>query len=330
MQDGRVVVPDAGQSSRLLARGDTGTLDPQGRLALSAVEAAWHAAEGRLAVASEAGEPLALADLLAAAGGAGTGRRGEVDYLAYRDLRERGLVARHLADGRFAAWPRGTGSGEPAFHVRAWSDADPLPAGELAAAAHARDVLCVVDADGATTHYQAGVAAPAGEIPQGDLPRAKGAVLADRVLVADQEAATAYHQREFLGTPTPAGLFLSFVEAEGLRRRGVLSVPPGLAGRGAEAARVLPAHLALRSAGAVPKSGFRFGTHLRAYRGAPDDGHAEWLVHCAAPGEPLPWSALSRGVRLAHGVRKTFLVALPALESGPEAVLFTQLTWFRP
>lgn len=319
----QVLVEDAGQATRLHARGSAGTVQAGGKLALTLVEAAWSLAEGRLAVL-DGKAPLAFADLLLK--GSAGGHRNEADYLAYRDLRERGLVVRPTAPGQFAVWPRGTDAGEPAFRARACSDADGLALADLVAAAQAKDILCVVDADGSVTHYQATLAQPAGDVPQGDLPRSKGAVLADRVLVPDAPAADAYHRREFLGTPHPMGLVLSFVEAEALRRRGVLSVPTGLAERNAEAARVLPVHVALRAAGAVPKSGFRFGTHLRAYRGAPADGHAEWLVHCALDGETLPWSALSRGVRLAHGVRKAFLVAVPQ----PEGPLFAQLAWHRP
>jgi tRNA-intron endonuclease len=318
----KAVVPDPAQASRLHAKGSVGTPGPTGQLALTLVEAAWSVDEGRLALAHD-GKPLALADLLAL--GAEGGHRAETEYLVYRDLRDRGLVVRPDGPGRFSVWPRGTGQGDPAFQAHACSDRDGLDPALLREAAAAKAILSVADGDGAVTHYQAALDEPQGDVPDGDLPRTKGAVLADRVLVADPAAAAAYSQREFLGTRQGSALFLSFAEAETLRRRGVLSVPPGLV-QGAHAERLLAAHLALRARGAVPKSGFKFGTDLRAYRSAPDDGHAEWLVHCATDGEPLPWSALSRGVRLSHGVRKRFLVALPA----PDGPVFAHLSWFRP
>jgi tRNA-intron endonuclease len=86
----------------------------------------------------------------------------------------------------------------------------------------------------------------------------------------------------------------------------------------------LATYTALREAGVAVKSGFRFGTHLRGYAGDPDEGHALWLVQCLAPGETLHWSALSRAIRLAHGVRKRFLVAAGV----PQA--FIALSWFKP
>lgn len=320
----RAVVADPAQASRLHAKGSVGTPGPAGQLTLALVEAAFSVDEGRLALARD-GKPAGLADILAL--GAEGGHRTETEYLVYRDLRDRGLVVRPAGAGRLSVWPRGTGQGDPQFQAYACSDRDGLPLDLLREAAASRAILSVADGDGAVTHYQAALDEPKGDVPSGDLPRARGAVLADRVVVLDPAAAQAYNQREFLGTRQGSALFLSFAEAEALRRRGVLAVPPGLV-QGAEAERLFAAHLALRAGGAVPKSGFKFGTDLRAYRSAPDDGHAEWLVHCAAPGEPLAWSVLSRGVRLSHGVRKKFLVALPA--AGAEGPVFAHLSWFRP
>lgn len=332
-----VAVADKAQAQRLHQRTSCGRLQADGRLVLHPVEAAWLAADGRLAVtdpATAAGGPsgtrLGLADLLAK--GPAGGRAAERDYLVYRDLRERGLVARPRQSdaGMFDVWARGAAADAgPALAVRACADADGILASDLLAAARAKVVLSVVDADSQLRQYQASLVEPRGDVPEGDLPRAKGQVLADRVLVADAAAAEAYHRREALGTPHPGGLLLSFLEAEALRARGVLAVPTGLAGRTPEAGRLAQVYRALRAAGAVPKSGFRFGAPLRAYRGAPDDGHAEWLVHVAAPEERLPWDVVSRGVRLAHGVRKAFLVAVTGAGKGGADPVFAQLSWHR-
>ena len=196
--------------------------------------------------------------------------------------------------------------------------------GHLLEAAQSGDVLGVADEDGSVTYYRAALEAPRGDRSPGDLPRASGRILEDRVWVADP-AAKAWSEREFLGTPHGSGLMLSFAEAEHLRRRGVLALEGDVAAtataRQAWFGRTMPAYEALRGAGVVAKSGFRFGTHLRAYRGDPDEEHADWLVHCPGPGG-LEWPDLSRGVRLAHGVRKRFLVFVEGR--------FVGLEWFRP
>jgi tRNA-intron endonuclease len=322
LHGGHVEVRDGPQATRLYQRGFVGEPQAGNSLRLSVVEAAWLATQGRLDV-----DGLDAPALLAH--GAGKGNRTEVEFLAYTDLRERGLVVRHLG-GRLAVWPRGEGPPKPhAYEVQVAAERDLVTGASLAAGAEHGTVLAVVDEDGAVTHYQVGTDTPEGECPPGKLPPAAGRLLADRVLVTDGKAAAAYREREHLGTPTAAGLVLSFTEAESLRRRGVLSVEGDLVVRALSAQshfqKTLPAYLALRASGVVVKSGFRFGTHLRGYRGDPDAGHAEWLLQCVDPEEELHWSELSRAIRLAHGVRKRFLVAV----TGP-AIRFVGLSWFKP
>jgi len=328
----RVEVADAAEANRLYNRHAVGAPRPGNSLELSLVEAAWCAEAGRLEV-QDGPVALGLAQLLER--GARGGGRTEVDFLAYRDLRERGLVVRHDeggGPGAFSVWPRGEGPPKPAwFALRVRAERDPVPVAELAQWAAARCVVGVVDEDGGVTYYQAAPEEPGGEVAEGALPPATGTLLDDRVLVDDEVAAAAYSEREATGTRVGGRLVLSFVEAEALRRRGVLSVSSEVTARARAQQphfeRTLPVHLDLRLRGAVPKSGLKFGTHLRAYRGDPDREHAEWLVHCAAAGDVLHWSELARAVRLAHGVRKTFLVA--AVGDGGR-VEYVALSWFRP
>jgi tRNA-intron endonuclease len=309
-----VTVADPVQATRLYQKGFVGEPQPGNALRLSLVEAAWLCTQGRLEL------PGGAAGLLAR--GAAQGSRTEVAFLAYSDLRARGLVARHAPHG-FLVWPRGEGPPKPHLYaVQVAAEGDAVDGAALLAAAHSKVILAVVDEDGAVTHYKVEAEAPAGACPPGPLPKAKGVLLADRVLVDDADAAAAYAEKEFLGTPSPAGLVLSLAEAAALQARGVLAVP-GL-DRRVKSVHGLAAYAALRAAGVVVKSGFRFGTHLRGYAGDPAAGHALWLVQCLDHGEPLHWSALSRAIRLAHGVRKRFLVAVGAPPG------FAALTWFKP
>jgi tRNA-intron endonuclease len=311
-----VEVRDPAQATRLYQKGFVGEPQPGNTLRLSLVEAAWLCTQGRLTVEGGAAGLLAR--------GAARGSRTEVAFLAYSDLRSRGLVVRHDPDGDgFKVWPRGEGPPKPhEYEVRVAAEGDSVDGASLLDAARSHGLLAVVDEDGAVTHYKVEAEEPKGERPPGALPKAKGLLLADRVLVEDADAASAYAKKESLGTPSPAGLVLSMVEAVALQRRGVLVVA-GLEAR-AKLLRTLDAYTALREVGVVVKSGFRFGTHLRGYAGDPAEGHALWLVYCLGPKETLHWSALSRAIRLAHGVRKRFLVAV----GGPPT--FVALTWFKP
>lgn len=313
-----VLVADTAQATRLYQKGFIGEPQPGNTLRLSLVEAAWLCTQGRLDL------PSGAAGLLAQ--GAAGGNRTEVAFLAYSDLRARGLVARHEGAG-LRVWPRGEGPPQPhAYDVQVAAEGDLVDAALLRALGASKGVLAVVDEDGGVTHYQVEPEQPAGTMPITKLPHAKGLLLAERVLVADPEAARAYAKQEFLGTPSPAGLVLSLTEAVALARRGALEVA-GLQARSASLPAVA-AYSALREAGVVVKSGFRFGTHLRGYEGDPEEGHARWLVHCLAPGGQMHWSELSRAIRLAHGVRKRFLVAVPGASDAPPT--FVGLAWFKP
>lgn len=326
LEGDRVRVDDVAEANRLHNKGHVGRPLSGNALELSLVEAV-HAVESGRLVVHDGDRRLGVPELLEL--GAAAGAEVEVQALCYHDLRERGLVVRHAADAdRFDVWPRGAGPrDEPWFTDRPQAERAGVRASGLLGAAG--QVLSVVDEDGAVTHYRVDEAAAAGGVPEGDLPRAAGVPLQDRVVVADAAAAAAYHTREHLGTPHGELLVLSFTEAQRLRDRGVLDVPDlteRAAARQHHFARTLPVYTALRQSGVVARSGFKFGTHLRGYRQDPGQGHAQWLVHCAAPDEVLHWSELSRAVRLAHGVRKSFLVAVP--HGG--RIRFLELSWFRP
>lgn len=331
LRDGQVVVDDEVEAERLHARWTVGAR-AQGNLVLSLVEAAWLASEGRLAVQAD-GAVVSAAALLAGAPGARPVRGGaadartEVGFLAYADLRGRGLLVRPWAGG-WGVWPRGAGGrDDPEYTVAFQAERDPVSVAQLASWADARTVLALVDEDGDVTYYRAETETPQGSCPRGELPHLAGRVLADRVVVEDTQAEI-YHAREHLGVATRAGLVLSFTEAEALRRRGVLELPGDLASLAAVAQPhfnlTLPVYEALRAAGVVARSGFKFGTHLRGYRADPEHGHAEWLVQCALLDEALQWADLSRAIRLAHGVRKSFLLAWGS------PVRFLRLSWFKP
>lgn len=66
----------------------------------------------------------------------------------------------------------------------------------------------------------------------------------------------------------------------------------------------------LRSHGLVVKTGFKYGSHFRAYENNPINTHAEYLVQCVMPGNSERWEIISRAVRVAHGVRKEMIYAI--------------------
>ncbi|MBI4021016.1 MAG: tRNA-intron lyase [Candidatus Aenigmarchaeota archaeon] len=74
-----------------------------------------------------------------------------------------------------------------------------------------------------------------------------------------------------------------------------------------------------RLQGYVVKSGFKFGSHFRIYfpgaaPGKLDYTHSKHVLHVFPKQERLLVSEWSRAVRVAHGVRKTFLLGIPELK----------------
>ncbi len=315
-----VVVEDTAEANRLHNKSLAGNPESGNTLRLHRVEAIHCVERGWLRI-----EGSSVASLLADA--AKESGRLEVEYLCYRDLRERGLTVRIQPNGSMQVWARGaTTKQEPWFTTMAHAERVSIRAEELLE--WAGQHVSVVDEDGAVTHYQSSVVALQGDLGSPTLPTMQGTILDDRVLVADSDAAAALAAAA-LGTPHGDGRVLSLLEAESLRRRDVLDLDADIVAH-AQARHpdfdvLQNVHDALDAAGVLTKSGFRFGTHLRGYAADPDTVHAEWLIHCAAPERELQWSDLSRGIRLAHGVRKKFLVAVAA-----NPVQFVELSWFRP
>ncbi len=81
-----------------------------------------------------------------------------------------------------------------------------------------------------------------------------------------------------------------------------------------------------RLRGFVVKSGFKFGTHFRIYfpgaspsRGQDDWIHSKHVLHVFPRDMRLLTSELSRAIRVAHSVKKTFILAIPG-EKAPEKI----------
>ncbi len=296
------VVEDTSVANRLHNKYRIGDPQPGNTLVLDPVEAAYGLEKRWL-------DGIELADALEDVAT-------QARFLVYRDLRERGLTARiSSGDPVIRVWARG--EHPPSMHastVHAHDERVPLDARELS---HA-PLHAVADEDGAVTYYMAKAAEPTGDAPA--MTATEGRVVGNRVLASDPAGAA--------GTPVAGEHLINLHEAKHLESQGLAEFP-GLAGAVARPgfATVQAVYDDLRNRGTVPKSGFRFGTHLRAYSGHPDAGHAEWLIHAQAAGEPLDWTDVARGVRLAHGVRKQFLVAIAEPASD---VTYWSISWHRP
>ncbi len=268
----------------------------------------------------------------------------EVAFFVYKDLRDRGFYLSPVdrdgpgGAGEFAVYPRGQGpwDDEVAYRVRAVSERATVDAGALRGLADPVDdrargsdreptgVLAVVDEESELTYLELGVPTVSGSTHH-DLPSVEGDLLADRVLVRDPP--DPLYGRAFYGQPLDEGVQLSLVEAAHLARAGVLAVDGGAAGviergravEGDRFDRRLGAYGALRTAGIVPKTGFKFGADFRTYDDVVDVedlGHSERLVRVLPPAYSFAPRDLALDVRLAHGVRKRMVYALSGADEG--------------
>ena len=84
----------------------------------------------------------------------------------------------------------------------------------------------------------------------------------------------------------------------------------------------------LKNRGFILKTGFKFGTHFRAYSKKPDSIHAEYLVHVVPKNYESIWSDFSRAIRLAHSVNKEIIFAIHPLKNND--IVYIKIGRLRP
>ena len=251
-------------------------------------------------------------------------------FVVYRDLRERGFYLSPAREGwvddpddaDFAVYPRGEGpwGDETLYRVRVTGERESLAAAELG-----DEVLAVVDEDGELTYFETESedATAGGTADYAPGRTLDATLLADRVLLwdaPDEVYRDGFYGQRLYGRNADEGpLQLSLVEAAYLARRDHLDVDAAAVesrGRDVEGSRFdrrLAAYAALRDAGSVPKSGFKFGADFRTYDefdGVGSLGHSTRLVRVVARDHEFLPRDLSLDVRLAGGVRKRMVFAL--------------------
>jgi tRNA-intron endonuclease len=232
------------------------------------------------------------------------------------------------ATGDLVVYPRGQGpwDGAVANRIRVVSERASVPAADLTG------TLAVVDEESEITYFEVGEPAMDGATDHPLPGAATGSLLSDRVVLWDPPEGLygqSFYGQPLEGRDSGGPLQCSLLEAADLAERGVLTVGgegEGEPGRGAAAVRErgraveggrfdrrLTVYRALREAGAVPKTGYKFGADFRVYReveSVDSLGHSAYLVRVVPAGTTFDPRELALDVRLAGGVRKTLVVAL--------------------
>jgi len=325
-----VRIEDPAEGSTLLNKGYFGEPWSGGGILLSLIEAVYLVETERLVVNAGQGA-VPLKDLLRRANAQVPSF--EIRYLVYRDLRQRGYVVKESAPPiDFRVYPRGGGpKATPSkFTVSAISerwvfDLDALE-GHVRRAAGARKnlLLAVVDEESDLTYYAVRHVSPRGRASTVlGTGLAVAHLIEDRATVLDEADARRLHSNGFFGKLVGRRLQLSLLELAHLAKEGGVEVRRSdtnrkvtLAALRTTARRLQPDFdLRLRvyedlvGRGIVVKTGFKYGSHFRAYEGDPERVHAKYLVHALPAGHRGMWPEVSRAVRLAYGVKKSLLFA---------------------
>ena len=271
-----------------------------------------------------------------------------VAFFVYKNLRDRGFYLSPAEDANaadFVVYPRGNGPWDDAiaYRVRVVSEREDVSAAALrelaTATADGTGVLAVVDEESEVTYLELDSPTITGSTYH-DVPAVEGDLLADRVLVWESPAPL--HDRAFYGQRLDSeggAVQLSLVEAAYLTSHGTLSLGDGdndaavvARGRAVEGERFdrrLRVYGALRTAGIVPKTGYKFGADFRTYadvESVDQLGHSDLLVRVLPTGHAFEPRDLALDVRLAHGVRKRMVFALTAANEGIDWLAASRLT----
>ncbi|MDH3364570.1 MAG: tRNA-intron lyase [Thermoplasmata archaeon] len=342
-----VTISDPAEASQIHNKGYFGVPQSGGGLKLSLMEATYLVDSGRLEVASKRGT-LTAGDLLRIAHKTKVGF--EIQYLVYRELRQRGYIVKMGQPPLdFRVFPRGGAPNKTAskWWVAAISERSTFDLGDLldnidrASQIRKRLLLAVVDEESDVTYYEVRRQSPAGRLKKLKLGReAQGVVMADRVIITDKTDSDTLRQDHCFGKMIGNLLQLSLIEAVFLVEHGTLKVKDGKTNRAVgletlkrRARKLQPdfdlrlrAFKDLKGKGLIVKTGFKYGSHFRAYEGDPDRNHAKFLVHAVPEHYKAMWPEVSRAVRLAHGVRKDILLGRVSSDD----VEYVSLTRHRP
>lgn len=260
-------------------------------------------------------------------------------YSVYSDLRERGYYVQHRpSDDAIDVYPRGEkpSTSSPAETVRVVTERDFLSAANLVK----EEIIGIVDDENDVTYFEVEEWDERGGTPGVESSNIEGELLGKNVVIDSSEVEGLY-SRSFYGSLEKdedklERVRLSLLEAVYLSDIGVLDSPSKdeildkVDDRFELKSRV---YADLRQRSLCPKTGFKFGTHFRAYntvQNVDDLPHSEYLVHAVPNDYVFGIPEVSRAVRLAHGVRKEMVFAVVEESTEEVEIQYFSVGRYRP
>ena len=329
LRGSEVWIKEQSEASQIHNKGYYGVPQTGGALKLDLMEAVYLVESSRLVV-EEDGRPRSSSDLLRLAHKSSEGF--EIRYLVYRELRQRGYIVKlGQPPLDFRVFPRGGSPNKTpskwwvAAISERWTFDLGSMLGDLDRTTDVRKklLLAVVDEESDVTYYDVKRVVPKGRVGALDLSeKVDGLLMGDRALVPGKEGAAALHGGHFFGKMIGPTLQLSLIEAAFLMELGSVRLADAKTGRTVALSSLkkrarelqpdfdlrLDAFKDMKGRGLIVKTGFKYGSHFRAYEGDPGKQHARYLVHAVPKEYTTMWPEVSRAVRLAHGVKKEILL----------------------
>jgi len=341
-----VIVTHPKDVGRLYQKSDLGKILSNNSLQLAFIEAAFLIEEQKLNVFYE-GEKILFDEMITYA--AQIDQFFEEKYVVFRDLRKRGIQAQLSKDSdlTFTYEKKDEQTQMSSNYIIIVFSEREIPSlfqlKELVQHAIKNKStlwLGVVDEEGDITYYALEIIVLEGtNIPHSYQP-IMGLMLSNRVIVFDEKINKQLHMKEFFGKPFGEGLQLSLVEALYLNKKEILKCTLPTNSKPLSKKAFMDEILThqqdiklryhvfydLKQKGLIVKTGFKFGTHFRAYQNSPFHSHAEFLIHTIDTSYQTQWPEISRAIRLAHAVNKYFVFALIGDKmKKPEYMIITRI-----
>ena len=327
LNNNHIIVKKSSDVGRLYNKSHIGTLLSGNVLQLNLLEGVFLLDEGKM-ILFQNKKPINFSQLLMLA--AQQVPEFETKYLVFKDLRNRGHAITLINNDRLVTFCKfkKNNLNTPSCIIVAFSERDILDIDETkqliqqVKKKNSSLWFALVDEEGDLTYYDVSGINLTGYNSEQHYLKGTCILLKNRLILFDKKLADQLLRKEFFGKPLGEVLQLSFVEALYLLERNVVEIQTN-DGKllSEEKCVVLMKKLQpdieqrlivfkdLKKRGLLVKTGFKFGTHFRAYTKQPDKTHAEYLIHVVEKGFTSIWAEISRGVRLAHSVNKEFVFA---------------------
>ena len=258
----------------------------------------------------------------------------EILYIVFRDLRKKGLIVK-ISDNKDFDFKilknkKNLNDDNIQFFVKVFSERDIIDIRKIKKlideSFNKNGILwfSIVDEEGDITYYDLSTINIKGENLEKEYLKINTILMNNRLLVIDNEKSKILFEEEFYGKPFGKGLQLSMVEALYLLEKDFLKIidinneivfnykdfKNFIKSKQSDIDFRFNVYKDLKKNGLIVKTGFKFGTHFRAYTKKPDKTHAEYLIQVVKKDFKIIWSDISRAIRLAHSVNKEFIFAL--------------------